>query len=68
MIDKNLLSHNQDISVINFRQEDGVPPHSASGSVNGNGELPPLSRTGTPTAADKDILVCYIYLYTIYIF
>lgn len=68
MIDKNLLSHNQAISVINFRQEDGVPPHSASGSVNGNGELPPLSRTGTPTAADKDILVCYIYLYTIYIF
>lgn len=57
-MNKNLLSHNQAFSLINFRQEDGVPPHSASGSVNGNGELPPLSRTGTPTAADKDILVC----------
>jgi hypothetical protein len=40
----------------NFRQEDGNQPHSASGSV--NGELPPLSRTGSPTTADKDILVC----------
>nr|XP_022323965.1 dynein heavy chain 7, axonemal-like isoform X6 [Crassostrea virginica] len=42
-------------------QEDGVPPHSAAGSV--NGELPPLSRTGSPTAADKDILRYYYYIH-----
>lgn len=44
-----------------FRQEDGVQPHSASGSV--NGELPPISRTGSPTTADKDILVCHSILH-----
>ena len=25
------------------------------------GELPPLERAGSPTSAEKDILVCYLY-------
>ena len=37
------------------RQEEGLP-RSTAASVN-NGDLPPLSRSGSPTTAEKDILV-----------
>ncbi len=42
------------------RQEDGVP-HSMAASV--TGDLPPLSRTGSPTNAEKDILVRFVCCY-----
>lgn len=42
--------------LISSRQEEGLP-HSSTASIN-NGELQPLSRTGSPTSAEKDILVC----------
>ena len=41
------------------RQED-KPPAKRSGSQQ---ELPPLSRTGSPTAAEKDILRYYFYIH-----
>ena len=45
--------------IIFYRQNDGaaaVRPSSA-------GELPPLERTGSPTGAEKDILVICFYLF-----
>lgn len=41
------------------RQDDGVstPRPSSAGA-----ELPPIERKGSPTAAEKDILVCMILL------
>ncbi|XP_064598423.1 dynein axonemal heavy chain 7-like [Liolophura sinensis] len=41
-------------------QEESLPKSSAA-SV--DGELPPLSRTGSPTAAEKDILRYYYYIH-----
>ncbi|XP_052080869.1 dynein axonemal heavy chain 7-like isoform X1 [Mytilus californianus] len=43
-------------------QEEGGVPHSSTVSING-GELPPLSRTGSPTSAEKDILRYYYYIH-----
>ncbi|WAR10683.1 DYH7-like protein [Mya arenaria] len=42
-------------------QEEGLP-HSSTASIN-NGELQPLSRTGSPTSAEKDILRYYYYIH-----
>ncbi|XP_067686354.1 dynein axonemal heavy chain 7-like [Haliotis asinina] len=41
-------------------QEESLP-RSSAGSP--NGELPPLSHTGSPTAAEKDILRYYYYIH-----
>ena len=38
-----------------YRQNEGTPPVRPSSA----GELPPLERAGSPTSAEKDILVCY---------
>ena len=42
------------------RQEDTGLPHSSAASI--NGDLPPLSRTGSPSAAEKDILVSILLI------
>ena len=39
-----------------YRQNEGTPPVRPSSA----GELPPLERAGSPTSAEKDILVCYL--------
>ena len=46
------------INQIYFRQNEHPP--SRSSTV--DGDLPPLSGTGSPTAVEKDILVCRDYL------
>ncbi|XP_060067000.1 dynein axonemal heavy chain 7-like [Ylistrum balloti] len=42
-------------------QDDQGMPHSSTASM--NGDLPPLSRTGSPTGAEKDILRYYYYIH-----
>ncbi|XP_033728888.1 dynein heavy chain 7, axonemal-like [Pecten maximus] len=42
-------------------QDDQGLPHSSTASM--NGDLPPLSRTGSPTGAEKDILRYYYYIH-----
>ena len=44
------------ITAMFSRQEEGQIPPSTTASVNG-GDLQPLSRTGSPTSVEKDILV-----------
>ena len=43
-------------------QQDSPPPSGRSSSSSG-GELPPLSRTGSPSPAEKDILRYYYYIH-----
>lgn len=40
-----------------FTRQQDSPPASARSVSSAGGELPPLSRTGSPSAAEKDILV-----------
>jgi len=55
------LQCSENASVLNyllFRQNEGTAPVRPSSAV---GELPPLERTGSPTGAEKDILVCLVH-------
>ena len=58
---KNFVTHHRCVFYtalvcFSYRQNEGPPPVRPSSA----GELPPLERAGSPTSAEKDILVCYL--------